>query len=68
MAPPSYDDQLAARLTAAAAVGFLLFAPPLIAVFDRGGQVAGVPVIWVYLFLAWAGVIVLVAVAVRRTD
>jgi hypothetical protein len=42
--------------------------PPLVVVFDGGGQVAGVPVIWVYLFVVWAAIIGLVAVAVRRTD
>jgi hypothetical protein len=68
MPPPRSDDRLAARLTAVAALGFLLFVPPLVAVFDRGAQLAGVPVIWVYLFLAWAVVIGLVAAAVRRTD
>jgi hypothetical protein len=30
--------------------------------------VAGVPVIWLYLFLSWAVIIGLVAAAVRRTD
>jgi|RhiMetdeSRZDD1v2_1073273.scaffolds.fasta_scaffold2095247_2 hypothetical protein len=68
MPPPKFDDRFAARLTAVAALGFLLFVPPLITVFDRGAQLAGVPVVWVYLFLAWATIIGLVAAAVRRTD
>jgi putative effector of murein hydrolase LrgA (UPF0299 family) len=68
MTPPRSDDRLAARLTAVAALGFLLFVPPLIGVFDRGAQMAGVPVIWVYLFVAWAVIIGLVAATVRRTD
>ena len=70
MSPPRSNDRLAERLTAIAALGFLLFVPPLITVFDRGAQVAGVPVIWVYLLVAWAVIIGLVAivVAVRRTD
>jgi hypothetical protein len=68
MPPPRSDDRLAARLAAVAVLGFVLLVPPLIAVFDRGARVAGVPVVWVYLFLAWAAIIGLVAATVRRTD
>ena len=46
------DDQLTPRLTAVAALGILLFAPPLL---------------WAYLFFAWAVVVGLVAVVVRRS-
>jgi hypothetical protein len=65
MIRPKRDDRVAARSTAVAALGFVLFAPPLISLFDRGGQVAGVPVILVYLLVVWAGLIALVAAAVR---
>ena len=68
MGPPTSDDRTVSRLTAVAALGFLLLVPPLIAMFDRGGRVAGVPVIWLYLFGVWAGIIGLIAVTVRRTD
>jgi hypothetical protein len=62
---PVADDQSTPRLTAVAVLGFVLITPPLVTIFDRGGQVFGVPVIWVYLFLAWAAVITLIAVTVR---
>ena len=57
-----------AHLIAAALLGGLLFGYPLIAVFDVPSTVFGVPVLWAYLFLAWAAVVALVALAVRRSD
>jgi hypothetical protein len=61
------DDQLTPRLTAVAALGILLFAPPLLSLFDRKTLVLGVPLLWAYLFFAWAVVVGLVAVVVRRS-
>lgn len=62
------DDQRFTGLTAVvAAFGFLLFLPPLLSAFDRGDQVFNVPVVWAYLFGAWALLIALVAVLVRRS-
>jgi hypothetical protein len=68
MAGPRDDERFTGRLVLVAGLGFVLFAPPLIAAFDRGGHLLGVPVVWVYLFLAWAVVIGLVAVLVARSD
>jgi hypothetical protein len=62
------NEQLTPRLVAVAALGFLLFAPPLLSLFDRGARVFGAPVLWMYLFVAWAIVIGLVALIVRRSD
>jgi len=62
------DDSRRAHLVAAASVGFLLFGYPLLAVFDVPATVLGVPVLWASLFLAWAAVVALVALAVRRVD
>jgi hypothetical protein len=59
------SDRLGARLVAVAVLGFLLFAPPLLSLFDRRTRVLGVPVLWVYLFGTWAVVIGLVAVVNR---
>jgi hypothetical protein len=55
-------------LVVATALGFLLFGYPLLAVFDVPATVLGVPVLWAYLFLAWAAVVALVALAVRHLD
>ncbi|MDT7787740.1 MAG: hypothetical protein QOF58_6159 [Pseudonocardiales bacterium] len=62
------DDGRFTGLTVFVAVfGFVLFVPPLLSLFDQGHQVLHVPVVWVYLFGAWAVVIALVAVLVRRS-
>ncbi|MGV8967246.1 MAG: hypothetical protein ACOH2F_13315 [Cellulomonas sp.] len=49
-----------ARLLAVAALALLLFNFPFLALFGAPALVAGVPVLWVYLFAAWALVIALV--------
>jgi hypothetical protein len=56
------------HLVAAGALGLLLFGYPLVAVFDVPSTVFGVPVLWAYLFVAWAVVVALVALALRRPD
>lgn len=57
----------APRLAAVAVLAFLLFGWPLLAVFDVPRRVVGVPVLWAYLLLVWAGVIGLVAWTGRRS-
>ncbi len=68
MAAPQDDHRLAGRLALIAVAGFVVFAPPVIAAFDRGARVLGVPAIWVYLLVAWAVVIGLVAATVGRSE
>ena len=53
------------RLTAAAALALLLFNYPVLAVFDVDVRVLGVPLLWAYLFTAWALVVALMAWLVR---
>jgi len=55
-----------AHLVALGALGGVLFGYPLLAVFDVPAMVLGVPVLWAYLFLAWAVLVTAVAVAMRR--
>lgn len=54
------------RLVALFVLGWLLLGYPVPALFDRGGAVFGVPLLYVWLFGAWAGLIVLMALAVHR--
>jgi hypothetical protein len=68
MPRPRDDEQLNGRLAAVAVFGFLLFVPPLIAQFDRASLVLGVPLLWAYVFVAWASLIGLIAAIVRRSD
>ena len=54
------------RLVALFMLGWLLLTYPLLALFNRGGSVAGIPLLYVYLFGAWALLIVLMALAARQ--
>jgi len=56
------------RLAALFALGCLLFNYPLLAVFDRPVLVAGIPLVYAYLFGAWAALIGLTAWALRRVE
>ena len=62
------DSDRTPLLVAAAGLGLLLFSYPLLSLFDVEARVFGVPVLWVYLFAAWAAVILLVALIARRPD
>jgi hypothetical protein len=59
------DRLKSARLTATAVLALLLFNYPFLAVFELDTLVLGVPVLWAYLFVVWAAVIVLAAWLVR---
>ena len=54
-----------ARLVALFLLGAVLFGYPLLAVFNVSGTVLGVPVLYAYMFVAWAALVALVAVVVR---
>ena len=53
------------RLVATAGLALLLFSYPFLAVFDLDVRVLGVPLLWAYLFTAWALVVALMAWLVR---
>ena len=57
-----------ARIGALALLGVVLFNPPLIEVFNVGSArtVAGVPLLFFYLFGAWALLIGLMAFVIER--
>ena len=42
-------------------LGLLLFNYPILALFNRTGTMFGVPVLYVYIFIAWAALIALMA-------
>ncbi|MBS1694583.1 MAG: hypothetical protein JST91_20410 [Actinobacteria bacterium] len=50
-----------ARLVAVGLLALVLFNFPLLAVFDTGTLIGGIPVLWAYLFGAWILVIALLA-------
>ena len=47
-------------------LGCLLFNYPLMALFNVGGSILGVPILYAYIFLAWALLIALVALVMER--
>lgn len=49
----------AQRLVALFLLGWLLFSYPLLALVDGRGEVFGIPVLFAYLFGAWALLIIL---------
>jgi hypothetical protein len=49
------------RLLAAFLCGSVLFNYPLLALFDRGVDLLGIPLVYLYVFFAWAGLIALMA-------
>ena len=56
------------RLACVFLLGVMLFTYPLLAVFNVGGSVFGVPVLYAYLFGAWSLVIALAAAVLRGPD
>ena len=56
------------RLAALCLLGLLLFNYPLLAVFNVPGTLLGIPVLYVYFFLAWGGLIALMALVIERGD
>lgn len=56
----------APRLALLFMLGVLLFNYPLLALFNVQGSFFGVPVLYAYIFAAWALLIALVAVVMER--
>jgi acetyl-CoA carboxylase carboxyltransferase component len=49
------------RFVALCALGMLLFNYPILTLFNVPGTLFGVPVLYAYLFIAWAALIALMA-------
>jgi predicted permease len=57
---------VAQRLVALFLLGCLLFNFPLLALFNKSGEVLGIPLLYAYIFFVWLALIVLMAVATER--
>jgi len=55
------------RLIAVFMAGAALFNYPLLALFNRTADLGGVPLLYVYVFGAWAALIGLLALVVERS-
>ncbi len=60
------DETKGHRLLAACLLGFVLFNYPLLAVFNVPLELAGIPVPYLYLFIAWGLVIALLGWIAER--
>jgi hypothetical protein len=49
-------------------LGIAAFSPPLVSIFDVDAVIFGIPVLYVYLFIAWAALIALIARATVPTE
>ena len=54
------------RLTALCLLGFLLFNYPILALFNLPTAVLGIPVLYAWIFCAWAALIALMALTAER--
>jgi hypothetical protein len=54
------------RMAALFGLGALAFSPPLLAIFAKPEMLAGVPILYLYLFGIWAVLIALLAYAIGR--
>ena len=57
----------AQRLIALCMLGFLLFNYPILALFNQATLFLGIPLIYAYIFAAWALLIALMALVVGRS-
>jgi hypothetical protein len=57
----------AQRLVALFVLGCLLFSFPLLSLFNTGGTVLGIPVLYAYLFGVWVGFIALAMLVIERS-
>jgi hypothetical protein len=56
------------RFVALCMLGMLLFNYPVLALFNVSGSVLGVPALYAYIFVAWAGLIALMARVAESDD
>ena len=54
------------RLLALGFLGFLLFNYPLLGIFNSDRTIGGIPLLYAYLFIAWALLIGLLAIVAER--
>ena len=60
------DETSGERLAAICMLGCVLFNYPVLALFNQPRLIFGIPLLYAYVFAAWALVVALVAFVVRR--
>jgi len=62
------QGRIGQRLVGLFLLGCLLFNYPLLALFNVRASIGGIPLLYAYLFTAWAILIALAAVIMERSD
>ncbi len=60
------EDAKSQQFVALCMLGLVLFNYPILALFNLPGTLLGVPVLYAYLFIAWAVLIALMALVANR--
>jgi hypothetical protein len=60
----SHPERKGQRMVAICMLGALLFNFPVLALFNVAGTLFGIPLLYAFIFAAWAAVIALMAVVV----
>ena len=60
------DEAKGQRFVALCMLGMVLFNFPMLALFNVSGTLLGVPVLYAYIFIAWAVLIGLMALVANR--
>jgi hypothetical protein len=60
------DETKSQRFVALCMLGMVLFNYPVLALFNVPGTLFGVPVLYAYIFIAWAVLIALMGLIARR--
>ena len=62
------DETKAQRLVGLCMLGVLLFNFPVLSLFNKAIFVVGIPLVYAYIFSAWAVLIALMALVARARD
>jgi hypothetical protein len=60
------EESKSHRFVALCMLGMVLFNFPILPLFNVGGTILGVPVLYAYIFMAWAALIALMALVAER--
>ena len=60
------EESKSQRFVALCMLGMVLFNFPILALFNVGGTFFGIPLLYAYIFMAWAALIALMALVAER--
>ena len=60
------EESKSQRFVALCMLGMVLFNFPVLALFNVSGTLFGIPVLYAYIFMAWAALVALMALVAER--